>query len=71
MSTQRWETAPPELSARVVTKLLRTDDTPMTDSLSTLRRRLASCGHSPTAGPDLPWTWKILLPVPMFSGLPV
>jgi hypothetical protein len=71
MSTQRWVTAPPESPARVVTKSLRMDEPPMTDSLSMLPRWLAACGHRPTAGPVLAWKGMSPGQSPIFSGLPV
>ena len=71
MSKQRWVTAPPESPADAVTKSLRMDDPPTTDSLCMLPRRLAVCGHSPTAGPRLPWRGVNPRRDPFFSGLPV
>ncbi len=71
MSTQQWVTAPPGDPARAVTKLLRTDEPPTTDSHSKLPRRLAVCGHSPTAGPVLALEWMSPGRSPIFSGLPV
>lgn len=71
MSTQPWVTAPPVSPAAAVTKWLRVDEPPMTDTLSMLPRCFAACGHSPTAGPGLLSEWLTHWPSPIFSGLPV